>query len=203
MAGAPPGRAVRLAGRNALVLGVERTDGRRAAVALAEAGADVAVVTLSEGTAAEFAANSVANELWALGRRGIALTSDGGETAVRQAVAGATAELGPLCILVYHAPAPLPRETFVGLRSDPAVMVLVGDDDPPEAARALLAWTRELAGAGLRANALITSRAAADAAGSMLNEHHAPELLDLAGAVVYLASDASAAVEGAALVARR
>ena len=36
-----------LAGRNALVLGVERPAGRKAAVALAEAGADVAVVTLS------------------------------------------------------------------------------------------------------------------------------------------------------------
>ncbi|MDE3097113.1 MAG: hypothetical protein KGK07_14085 [Chloroflexota bacterium] len=197
MAGAP------LAGRSALVLGVERRDGRRAAVALAEAGADVAVVTRCEGTAAEFAANSAANELWAIGRRGIALTSDGGEATVREAVAGATAKLGPLHILVYHAPEPLPRETFAGLRSDPAVIVLVGDDDPPDAARALLAWTRDLAGAGLRANALIASRQAADAAGQVLKEHRTPEPLDLAGAVVYLASDASAAVEGAALIARR
>ena len=199
MAGAP----ARLAGRNALVLGVERPAGRRAAVALAEAGADVAVLTLSKGTAAEFAANSAANELWAMGRRGVALTSDGGEATVREAIAGATAALGPLRILVYHAPAPLPRETFAGLRSDPAVVVLVGDDDPPDAARALLAWTRELADAGLRANALIASRAVADAAGPLLKEHQAPEPLDLAAAVVYLASDASAAVEGTMLVAQR
>ncbi len=200
MATPPPGRAVRLAGRNALVLGVERAAGRQAAVALGEAGADVAVVTLSKSVAAEFAANSAANEFWALGRRGIALTSDGGETTVREAIAEATAALGPVRILVYHARTPLPRETFDGLRSDPAIVVLIGDDDAPEAARALLAWTRELADAGLRANALFASRATADAAGPALKEQHAPEAVDLAGALVYLTSDASAAVEGAMVV---
>ena len=65
-----------LTARVALVLGVERPAGRRAAVALAEAGADVAVVTLTESTPAEFAANSTANEFWAIGRKGVALTSD-------------------------------------------------------------------------------------------------------------------------------
>ena len=50
-----------LAGRVALVLGVERAAGRRAAIALGEAGADVACVTLSEDTAADFAANRAAN----------------------------------------------------------------------------------------------------------------------------------------------
>ncbi|MHB8515779.1 MAG: Rossmann-fold NAD(P)-binding domain-containing protein [Dehalococcoidia bacterium] len=200
MATPPPGRAVRLAGRNALVLGVERAAGRQAAVALGEAEADVAVVTLSKSVPAEFAANSAANEFWALGRRGIALTSDGGETTVREAIAEATAALGPVRILVYHARTPLPRETFDGLRSDPAIVVLIDDDDAPEAARALLAWTRELADAGLRANALIASRATADAAGPVLKEQHAPEAVDLAGALVYLTSDASAAVEGAMVV---
>lgn len=190
-----------LAGRNALVLGVERPAGRRAAVALAEAGANVAVVTISEETQAEFAANSTANEFWALGRKGIALTSDGRETAVAEAIADATVELGPISIVVWHAPHPLTRAALAGLRSDPAIVVLVGDEDAPDAARALLAWTRELADSGLRANALIASRASADAIGPAIKEHHAPEPLDLAAAVVYLASDASAAIEGAVLVA--
>ncbi len=190
-----------LAGRNALVLGVERPAGRRAAVALAEAGADVAVVTISEDTKAEFAANSTANEFWALGRKGIALTSDGRETTVREAIADATAELGPISIVVWHAPHPLARETLAGLRSDPAIVVLVGDDDAAEEARALLAWTRELADGGLRANALVASRAAADAIGPSIKEHHAGEPMDVAAATVYLASDASAAIEGAVLVA--
>ena len=190
-----------LARRNALVLGVERAAGRAAAVALAEAGADVAVVTVSEDTHAEFAANSTANEFWALGRKGIALTSDGRETAVREAIADATVELGPISIFVWHAPHPLPRETLAGLRSDPAIVVLVGDDDAPAAALALLAWARELADSGLRANALIAARRAADAIGSAIKEHHAGEPMDVAAATVYLASDASAAIEGAVLVA--
>lgn len=193
--------ALPLDGRNALVLGVERPAGRRAAVALAEAGANVAVVTISEDTKAEFAANSTANEFWALGRRGIALTSDGGETSVQEAIAAAAAQLGAISVLVWHLPAPLPRETLAGLRSDPAIVVLIGDDDAPDEARALLAWTRALSDAGLRANALLASRAVADAAGPAIKEHHAPEPLDLARATVYLSSDASAAIEGAVLVA--
>ncbi len=190
-----------LAGRIALVLGDERPAGRRVAVALGAAGADIALVTLSEDTAAEFAANSAANEFWAMGRRGLVLTSDGGEASVREAIADATAELGPVRILVYHAPSPLPAQTFASLRSDPAIIVLVHDDAPAETARSLLAWTRELADGGLRANTLVTSPELARAAGPLLKEHHAPEPLDLSAAVVYLASDASAAVEGAMLVA--
>ncbi len=193
--------ATPLAKRNALVLGVERPAGRKAAVALAEAGADVAVVTLSEDTQAEFAANSTANEFWAIGRKGIALTSDGGETTVKEAIADATVELGPISVLVWHAPSPLPRAALAGLRSDPAIIVLVGSDDTLDEARALLEWTRELADAGLRANALMASRAAADAAGPVLKEHHPPQPMDVAAAVVYLASDATAAIEGAMLVA--
>jgi NAD(P)-dependent dehydrogenase (short-subunit alcohol dehydrogenase family) len=183
------------------VLGVERPAGRKAAVALAEAGADVAVVTISEDTTAEFAANSTANEFWALGRKGIALTSDGRETTVRESIADATVELGPISVLVWHAPHPLPHETLAGLRSDPAIVILVGDDDAPNEARALLAWTRELADAGLRANTLVASRAAAAAIGPSIKEHHAAEPMSIAAAAVYLASDASAAIDGAVMVA--
>lgn len=191
-----------LSGRNALVLGVERPAGRAAAVALAEAGANVAVVTLSEETPAEFAANSTANEFWAIGVRGIALTSDTHETTVAEAIADATAELGPISIYVHHALAPLDASALAHLRSDPAVVVLIGDDTQPDDARSLLTWTRSLADGGLRANALIASRALADAIGPSLKEHHAPEL-DVTRGIVYLASDASAAIEGAAIVAAR
>jgi NAD(P)-dependent dehydrogenase (short-subunit alcohol dehydrogenase family) len=190
-----------LSGRNALVLGVERPAGRKAAVALAEAGANVAVVTLSEETPAEFAANSTANEFWAIGVRGIALTSDGRETTIAEAIGDATAELGPISIYVHHAPVPVAREALAGLRSDPAVVVLVGADAAHDDARALLDWTRALADAGLRANALLASRAVADAIGPALKEHPAPGAPDLPAAVAYLASDASAAIEGATLVA--
>jgi NAD(P)-dependent dehydrogenase (short-subunit alcohol dehydrogenase family) len=191
--------AAPLANRNAAVIGVERPAGRRAAVALAEAGADVALITLSAGTQAEFAANSTANEFWAIGRRGIVLATDGSEAALKAALAEATAQLGPVSVLVYHAPAPLPRAALAGLRSDPAIVVLVAA--AADEAAALFSWTRELADGGLRANALVIGRALASAAAPLLTEHHAPEPLDVARAVVYLASDATAAVEGALLVA--
>lgn len=188
-----------LASRNAFVLGVERPAGRQAAVALAEAGANVAVCTLDEGTPAEFAANSTANEFWAIGRTGIALTSDSGETAVAEAIADATAEMGPISVVVWHALGPLPLTALAGLRSDPAIVVLIATDAPSDV-RALLDWTRELADAGLRANALATSRAAVADVGVSLREHVAA--VDGVGqAVVYLASDASAAVDGALVVA--
>jgi NAD(P)-dependent dehydrogenase (short-subunit alcohol dehydrogenase family) len=189
-----------LANRIALVYGVERSAGRKAAVALAEAGGDVALVTLSEETPAEFAANSTANEFWAIDRKGIVLTTDGRETTFREAIADATTELGPISVLVYCADAPMPRDVLSGLRSDPAIVVIVDGDDA-ETARALMTWTRELADAGLRANALVTSRALADTAGPVLKEHHAPQPLDVKASVVYLASDVTAAVEGAMVVA--
>lgn len=190
-----------LANRNALVLGVERPAGRRAAVALSEAGADVAVVTLSEETAAEFAANSTANEFWAIGRKGVALTSDGGETTVKEAIADATAELGPISVLVYHARAPLPRATLGGLRSDPAIVVLVGTDANETEAESLLTWTHQLAQDGLRANALLAADAPSRATPPALKQHHPPQPLDLPQATVYLASDESAALEGVMVAA--
>jgi NAD(P)-dependent dehydrogenase (short-subunit alcohol dehydrogenase family) len=188
-----------LSGRNALVLGVERPAGRKAAVALAEAGADVAVVTLSEDPEAEFEGNSVANEFWAIGRKGIVLTSDARETTVNEAVADATAELGPISVLVWHAAHSIPR--IAGLRSDPAIIILLGDDHAVDGNRALLDWTRDLADEGLRANALIATRELARAIDPTLKQHQPPAPLDLAAAVVYLASDATAAIEGAAVVA--
>lgn len=187
-----------LAGRSALVLGVERPAGRRVAVALAEAGANVAVVTASEETQAEFAANSTANEFWAIGVKGIVLTTDGSETSVREAIADASVKLGPIGILVWHAP-PLPRETLERLRSDPAIVVLIGEDDTEDAASALAAWTRDLAASGLRANA-VASRAPR---ASTLTIHTPPVEGDTAAAAVYLASDASAAIEGAVVVSSR
>jgi NAD(P)-dependent dehydrogenase (short-subunit alcohol dehydrogenase family) len=188
-----------LAGRNAFVLGVERPAGRKAAVALAEAGADVAVVTLSDNTKDGFIANSTLNEFWAIGRKGVALTSDAREDSVKLAILTASEELGPVSIVVWHAPHSIPQ--IAGLRSDPAIIVLIGDDQALEGTRALLDWTRDLAEAGLRANALIESQETANAIGPVLKQHQPQGAPDLAAAVVYLASDASAAIEGAAVVA--
>jgi NAD(P)-dependent dehydrogenase (short-subunit alcohol dehydrogenase family) len=86
-----------LQGKRALVVGGETALGRAIAVGLAEAGADVAVASLSRDTKAEFAINSALNELWALGRRGAALAIDARSVVeLRAAVARAEAELGGL-----------------------------------------------------------------------------------------------------------
>ncbi len=190
-----------LAGRNALVLGVERPAGRKAAVALAEAGANVAVVTLSPDTKAEFAANSTLNEFWALGRKGAALTSDGREDSVKLAILAASEQLGPISVLIWHAPHSIPQ--IAGLRSDPAIVVLIGDDQATAGAAALLDWTTDLAEHGLRANALIESQATANAIGPTIKQHHLHGAADLASAIIYLVSDASAAIEGAVVIAQQ
>ncbi|MBI2724282.1 MAG: hypothetical protein HYX50_04380 [Chloroflexi bacterium] len=185
--------AAPLAGRNAIVLGVEHPAARRAAVALAEAGADVAVATLTTDTAAEFAANSTANEFWAVGRKGIVLTTDGGEPTIREAIAEAAVQLGPLSIVVCHAPQPLARAALAGLRSDPAIIVIIPREAADVDAAALAAWVRELADAGLRANAVVVARSLLPG----LSEHRAESATDVASAVLHLASDATAAIDAA------
>ncbi|WAJ30635.1 SDR family NAD(P)-dependent oxidoreductase [Antarcticirhabdus aurantiaca] len=89
-----------LAGRVALVTGGARNIGRAIALALAEAGADVAVAARSDRTAAE----AVAGEIAALGTRGLALLGDVGNEADAARLVAETAErLGRLDILVNNA----------------------------------------------------------------------------------------------------
>ncbi len=93
-------------GKRVLVVGGETALGRAIAIGLAEAGADVAVASLAKDT--EFAINSALNEVWAIGRRGVALAIDARNAVeLREAVARAEAELGPLdaAIVVGEVPA--------------------------------------------------------------------------------------------------
>lgn len=84
-------------GKRVLVVGGETKLGRAVAVGLAEAGADVAIASLSSETHAEFAINSALNELWALGRKGVALAIDASNAAaLGEAMTSAERELGPL-----------------------------------------------------------------------------------------------------------
>ncbi|MEE8338152.1 MAG: SDR family oxidoreductase [Dehalococcoidia bacterium] len=90
-----------LSGKHALVTGATGPLGRALAVALADAGADVSVTTLSDDAGEETEANSILNECWSLGRRGEAkrldLTDD---AAVETAVAELEESIGPISILV-------------------------------------------------------------------------------------------------------
>jgi 2-deoxy-D-gluconate 3-dehydrogenase len=89
------------AGKAALVIGASNPLGRAAAVALAEAGADVGVATLTRSPREDVGANSCANEIWALNRKGFAQAIDAAdERDVEALVERAVAELGRLDILV-------------------------------------------------------------------------------------------------------
>ena len=90
-----------LAGKAALVIGASNPLGRAAAVALAEAGADVGVATTTRSAREEVAANSCENEIWALDRKGFAQAMDAAdEREVDSLVERTVSEFGRLDILV-------------------------------------------------------------------------------------------------------
>ncbi len=88
-----------LAGQIALVTGGSQGIGRATAIALAEAGADVAVMARSLDKC-----EAVAEEIKALGRRAMAVPGDlGREEDIKAVVAKVAAELGAINILVNNA----------------------------------------------------------------------------------------------------
>jgi NAD(P)-dependent dehydrogenase (short-subunit alcohol dehydrogenase family) len=90
-----------LDGKAALVIGASNSIGRAIAVALGEAGADVAVATTTSARDEEVLANSCSNEIWALNRKTFAQTIDSAnEVDVEALISRAASELGRLDILV-------------------------------------------------------------------------------------------------------
>jgi NAD(P)-dependent dehydrogenase (short-subunit alcohol dehydrogenase family) len=97
----------RLRDKRVLLIGGETALGRSLAVALAEAGAAVAIASLTRETKAEFAVNSVLNQLWALGREGVALATDASDAAqLREAVESAERGLGRIDVVAVFATEP-------------------------------------------------------------------------------------------------
>ena len=95
-----------LRGRVALVTGASRGIGRAIALALAEAGCDVAVNYRERAAEAE----AVVDAIRALGRRAMGLAADVSESAaVARMVQAVEAELGPVDVLVNNAGVALHR----------------------------------------------------------------------------------------------
>jgi NAD(P)-dependent dehydrogenase (short-subunit alcohol dehydrogenase family) len=107
-----------LEGKAALVIGASNSIGRAIAVALGEAGANVAVATTTRAQAEEVLANSCSNELWAIDRKTFAQAIDAAdETDVDAVVARSVSELGRLDILVNAQDLPFAKPLA---ESDPA-----------------------------------------------------------------------------------
>ena len=103
--------ATSLIGKCALVTGAQQGIGKAAALALAVAGADVAINWLDD----EASARSVADEVDALGRRAITVRGDVAEKADAQRLVDETAAgLGGIDILVNNAGV-FPRSDFLTL----------------------------------------------------------------------------------------
>ncbi|MEX2159184.1 MAG: SDR family NAD(P)-dependent oxidoreductase [Dehalococcoidia bacterium] len=119
-----------------LVLGGETPPGRAIVIALAERGAGVAIASLTPSTEAEFAINSALNELWALGRQGLALVIDASDAAaLRDAVARAERDLGALDATIAIDGAAIADEALEGRR----VVIVPEDGTAEEALQKLIA----------------------------------------------------------------
>ncbi len=95
----------KVTGQAAIVTGAGRGIGRGIALALAEQGADVALIARTEAQLAE-----VASEVEALGRRALVLPADVSDTSgLADLVAATVAELGRLDIVVNNAGGAEPR----------------------------------------------------------------------------------------------
>jgi 3-oxoacyl-[acyl-carrier protein] reductase len=105
---------MRLAGKTALVTGAQQGIGRAIALALAQAGADVAVNYLDDRAAAE----GVAAEVKGAGRRAVVIQGDVSRAAeARAMVEAAVARLGALDVLVNNAGV-FPRSEFLELTEE-------------------------------------------------------------------------------------
>ncbi len=103
--------SLRLAGKRALVTGAQQGIGRAAVLALAAAGADVAINWLD----GEAAAGTLAGEVRAIGRRAVAVQGNVGSSAdVARFVDEANDALGGIDILVNNAGV-FPRSPFLEL----------------------------------------------------------------------------------------
>lgn len=107
-----------LSGKHALVTGATGPLQRSVVLALAEAGCDVSVTTVTDQLDEEVQANSILNECWSIGRQGEALTINlTDEAAIEEAIISLEERIAPVDILV-NMPHQVPIVPF--LKTDAA-----------------------------------------------------------------------------------
>ncbi|MBS0519555.1 MAG: SDR family oxidoreductase [Proteobacteria bacterium] len=146
---------MKLAGKVALVTGAQQGIGAAIAVALAEAGADVAVNWLDDGKAVE----AVAGKIRAAGRRAIPVQADVGRLAdIERMVADTVRGLGTPDILVNNAGV-YPRVPLLEMRESDWDFVL--DVNLKAGCFATIAMAKALIAAGRKGGAVINLSSAA------------------------------------------
>jgi NAD(P)-dependent dehydrogenase (short-subunit alcohol dehydrogenase family) len=124
-----------LRGKRVLVVGGETLAGRALALALAEAGATVALATLTNSTASDFAVNSALNELWAMNRQGLALVIDASDgEQLRASVERAERELGRFDVVAVLRAESVAVEALGEALPGREVVVLAADAAPEDGA---------------------------------------------------------------------
>ena len=93
-----------LEGNVVLVTGSGSEAHRGVAVALAEAGAEVAIGGIAADLAAEAALHSIANEIWALGKRSTVVTFSDDAPSFAAAIASVQSQLGRADLIVRCDP---------------------------------------------------------------------------------------------------
>lgn len=95
------------------------SEGDRAiAVALADAGADIAIATISRAQLEEFSTASIANEVWAIGREQFNVVTDAADPADTASFAEEVCDRLRRCDAVVIAPGSVPEITFDELSRD-------------------------------------------------------------------------------------
>jgi 7-alpha-hydroxysteroid dehydrogenase len=142
---------------------------RAIAVALAEAGADLALGTISTAQQEEFATASIANEVWAIGREQMNSVLDAADPAAAAAFASEVADRLGRCDAVIIAPGATPYVEFDELSRDEWDVFALGGVTAPLMASLAFARVIERSGGGTIV-VVVDAAPYGDVAGSVVTE---------------------------------